>query len=187
MVGRTISHYGSRASWAQAIHVVHNWFEEFRDQPRSPIMMRTGILFLFVSMACAADLPEGPGRDLLLRACTGCHKADSFSAYRHTKDEYQSIVARMAERGAPASAKELDEIAAYLFQNFPKAEDLNKVNVNQATAKELETRLSLTAKEAEAIVSYRNRHGEFHAIGDLYIIYGVDGKKIEAAQDKITF
>jgi competence ComEA-like helix-hairpin-helix protein len=152
------------------------------------MMSRIGIAFLFVSVVCAADLPVGTGRDLLLRACTGCHKADSFSAYRHTKDEYQSIVNRMAaERGAQASAKELDEIAAYLFQNFPKVEDPAKVNVNKATAKELETGLGLTAKEAAAIVSYRDRHGDFHAIGDLYIIYGVDGKKLEALQDKITF
>jgi len=151
-------------------------------------MTRIGLVFLVVSSASAADLPEGPGRELILRACTGCHKADSFSAYRHTQDEYQSIVKRMAtERGAQASAKELDEIAAYLFQNFPKVEDPTKLNINKANAKELETRLGLTAKEAEAIVSYRNRHGDFHAIGDLYIIYGVDGKKLEAVQEKITF
>src|SRR5579864_9408941 len=115
-------------------------------------MTRTAIVFLFASIAWAADLPAGPGRDLLLRACIGCHKPDSFSAYRHTRDEYQSIMARMAERGAQASSKELDEIADYLFQNFPKAEDAAKVNVNKAGAKELETRLGLTAKEAEAIV-----------------------------------
>jgi competence ComEA-like helix-hairpin-helix protein len=150
-------------------------------------MIRLSVPLLFAVMACAADLPEGAGRELLLRACIGCHKPDSFSAYRHTKDEYQSIMARMSERGAQASAKELDEIAAYLFQNFPKVEDPGKVNINKAGAKELETRLGLTAKEAEAIVSYRDRHGDFHAIGDLYIIYGVDGKKLEAVQDKISF
>ena len=155
---------------------------------RSISRYRIGIAFLFTSLASAADLPEGAGRDLLLRACVPCHKADSFSAYRHTKDEYQAIVARMAaERGAQASAQEVEQIAAYLFQNFPKAEDPTKVNVNRATAKEMETRLGLTAKEAEAIVSYRSRHGDFHAIGDMYLIYGVDGKKLEAAQDKITF
>ena len=150
-------------------------------------LARLCVLPLGAAIVSAADLPEGPGRDLILRARVGCHKPDSFSAYRHTKDEYQAIVARMAERGTPASAKELDQIAAYLFQNFPKVEDPSKVNVNKASAKEIETRLGLTAQEAEAIVSYRNRHGDFHAIGDLYIIYGVDGKKLESAQDKIAF
>ena len=59
--------------------------------------------------AVAADLPEGPVREILVRASTGCHRAESFPAYRFTQDEYQSIIYRMAERGAQASS-ELDQI-----------------------------------------------------------------------------
>jgi competence protein ComEA len=59
--------------------------------------------------------------------------------------------------------------------------------VNQASAQRIETGLGLTAKEAEAIVQYRDRHGDFRAWGDLLVIYGVDGKKIEAAKDRISF
>ena len=138
-------------------------------------------------LALAASLPEGPGRDLLLRACTGCHTAESFTAYRFTKDEYQSIVRRMADRGAQATAAELDQIAAYLAKNFPQADERGKVNVNKATAQELEAELGLTAKEAEAVISYRERHGDFHAAGDLYVIYGLDGAKIEKAKERISF
>jgi competence ComEA-like helix-hairpin-helix protein len=93
----------------------------------------------------------------------------------------------MGDRGAQASAKELDEIADYLAANFPKVEDPSKINVNKASANELEERLELTAKEAAAIVSYRERHGDFRAIGDLFLIYGVDGRKIQAAKDKLSF
>jgi competence protein ComEA len=138
-------------------------------------------------LAGAADLPPGPGRELLVRACIGCHKAEDFASYRHTREEYRSIVYRMADRGAQASAKELDQIAGYLAANFLKAEDPAKVNINKATANELETRLALTAKEAQAIVDYRERHGDFRALGDLFIIYGVDGRKLLAAKDKISF
>jgi len=142
---------------------------------------------LLTSAAWAADLPNGPGRELLIRACIGCHKAEDFGTYRHTKEEYRSIVYRMGDRGAQATPKELEQIAEYLGQNFPKIEDPSKVNVNKATAKELEMRLELTAKEAEAIVAYRERHGDFRALGDLYVIYGVDGRKVQAAKDKISF
>lgn len=145
------------------------------------------ILLLAAPVAHAADLPVGPGRDLLLRACIGCHKVEDFAGYRHTKDEYRAIVYRMGDRGAQASTRELDQIAEYLAKNFAKVEETGKISVNQATAKELEIGLALTAKEAQAIVSYRERHGEFRAVGDLYVIYGVDGRKIQAAQDKITF
>lgn len=142
---------------------------------------------LVAPLAGAADLPTGPGRELLLRTCTGCHMPDSFASYHFTKDEYHAIVYRMADRGAQATGPELDQIADYLAKNFPKVDDPSKVNVNQATAKEIQIRLGLTPNEAKAIVSYRERHGDFHAVGDLYIIYGVDGAKIHAAKDKITF
>ena len=137
--------------------------------------------------SCAADLPEGKGKEIVLRACTGCHKADAFLDYRHTKDEYSAIVVRMGQRGAPANAEELETVAAYLAKNFLKVDDPGKLNVNKASAKEIESALSLTPKEAEAIVAYRDKHGAFRAVGDLYIIYGLDGTKIEAQKDKIGF
>ena len=143
--------------------------------------------FWLVPPVTAADLPEGPGRDLLVRVCTGCHKLESFASYRFTRDEYHAIVYRMAERGAQATGPELDQIAEYLARNFLKVEDPARLNINKATAEDMEARLGLTAKEAEAVVSYRERHGDFHAVGDLYVIYGVDSAKIQAAKDKISF
>jgi competence ComEA-like helix-hairpin-helix protein len=137
--------------------------------------------------ALAADLPEGEGREILLRACTGCHKAEAFLGYRHTKDEYSAIVVRMGQRGAPANSEELEAIAAYLSKNFLKMDDPGKLNINKASAQEIEKALHLTQKEAEAIVTYRDRHGTFQAVGDLYLIYGLDGTKIAAQKDKIGF
>jgi competence ComEA-like helix-hairpin-helix protein len=147
----------------------------------------TAALGLVSRRAPAADLPDGKGKELILRACTGCHKAEEIAVYRFTKDEYQTIVYRMGDRGAQATRGELDVIAQYLFENFPKVEDATKINVNKATAQEIAKGLALTSEEAEAVVNYRQRHGDFHAWGDLLIIYGVDGKKIAAAKDKISF
>jgi competence ComEA-like helix-hairpin-helix protein len=93
----------------------------------------------------------------------------------------------MGDRGAPASRAELDIIAAYMFEHFPKVEDASKINVNKATAQQIAAGLGLTSDEADAVVKYRERHGDFHAWGDLLIIYGVDGKKIAAAKDKMSF
>ena len=41
--------------------------------------------------------------------------------------------------------------------------------------------------EAEAIIKYRDRRGNFRTWGDLLVIYGVDGTKIESLQDKMSF
>jgi competence ComEA-like helix-hairpin-helix protein len=135
----------------------------------------------------ADDLPDGKGKELILRACVGCHKAGEIAVYRFTRDEYHAIVYRMSDRGAQATPAELEVIADYLFEHFPKIEDATKINVNKATAQEIVTGLGLTSDEADAVVKYRERHGDFHAWGDLLIIYGVDGKKIAAAKDKISF
>jgi competence protein ComEA len=137
--------------------------------------------------AAGDDLPDGPGKDIILRACVGCHKAEELTVYRFTRDEYQTIVYRMGDRGAQATRAELDIVAAYMFAHFPKIEDATKINVNKATAQEIASGLALTNEEAEAVVKYRERHGDYHAWGDLLIIYGVDGKKIAAAKDKISF
>jgi competence protein ComEA len=142
---------------------------------------------LFSRRVRADDLPDGKGKDLILRACVGCHKAGEIAVYRFTKDEYHTIVYRMGDRGAQATRAELDVIADYLFENFPKIEDATKINVNKATAREIAAGLALTNEEAEAVVKYRERHGDYRAWGDLLIIYGVDGKKIAAAKDKISF
>ncbi|HLI83213.1 MAG TPA: helix-hairpin-helix domain-containing protein [Bryobacteraceae bacterium] len=152
--------------------------------------MRFALLLCAFTLAYAlnaADLPDGPGREILLRACTNCHKAQKFAAYRHTKQEYQAIVYRRGERGARASTQELDTVAAYLYQNFPKVEQAGKIDVNKASAKEIADGLGLTASEAEAVVKYREGHGDFRVWGDLLVIYGVDGRKIEAAKDRMAF
>jgi DNA uptake protein ComE-like DNA-binding protein len=36
-------------------------------------------------------------------------------------------------------------------------------------------------------VNYRERHGTFREWGELLAIYGVDGRKIEAAKDRMSF
>ena len=152
-------------------------------------MTKPGLLLaiLLLPHLQGADLPDGPGKAILQRNCVGCHKEQDFLSYRHTKEEYQAIVQRMGQRATQASADDLKVITEYLSKNFLKVEDPNKIDINTATANQIETALHVTAKEAEAIVNYRERHGDYHAWGDLLLIYGVDGKKIEAAKDKIGF
>jgi len=59
--------------------------------------------------------------------------------------------------------------------------------VNKAKAAELQSQFSLTPEEADAVVKYRERHGDFREWGELLAIDGVDGRKIEAAKDRMSF
>lgn len=139
------------------------------------------------SVASANVMPEGQGKEIILRECTACHLPDHFTKYRHTNEEWQAVVIRMGQRVRSASKEELDIVQKYLATNYPKVEEAGKLNVNKATAKEIETGLALTPSEANAVVEYRRLHGNFMLWGELLAIYGVDGFKIEAAKDRMSF
>jgi competence ComEA-like helix-hairpin-helix protein len=148
----------------------------------------------FAAMACllfgalaasAAGLPDGTGKQVLTRHCAGCHNPDSFTSYAKTKEDWEATVTRMGARTA-ATRDELNILTDYLAVNLPKVEDPTKVNINKADAKQIES-LGFTPQEAEAIVIYRERRGQFRTWGDMLVIYGVDGRKVQAASEKMAF
>jgi competence protein ComEA len=137
--------------------------------------------------AAANAMPEGPGKQIILRECTACHLPDHFTKYRHTNEEWQAIVIRMGARVRSATKDELETVQKYLFTNFPKTEESGKINVNKANAQDIAAGLGLTLDEATALVDYRDRHGTFREWGELLAIYGVDGRKVEMAKDRMSF
>jgi competence ComEA-like helix-hairpin-helix protein len=154
--------------------------------PRRPLLFSLAAASLATFAFGASELPEGAGKPVIEQHCAGCHPGAALAGYQKTREEWEAVVARMGGRTA-ASREELATLADYLATNFPKVDDPNKVNINKAGAQEICDRLGLPMKEAEAIVAYRERRGIFHSWGDLLVIYGVDGAKIEAVQDKISF
>ncbi len=145
------------------------------------------LLPLLIPAARAYDYPAGAGRDAFLKVCSQCHSADVVTNLKYSRDKWLRMVYSMTERSAAATSSELDSIVDYLAKTFPEVDEPGKVNVNRADAAAIAAGLALTAKESEAIVAYREKHGDFHQWGDLLVIYGVDGKKIEAARDRIAF
>ena len=133
------------------------------------------------------DFPDGPAKEYVNQICLQCHQPAMLLAQRRTESDWRKTIARMATKGVPGTPEQFDAIAAYMTKNFGKAEDTSKLNVNKATADELVKGIGLTPDEAQALVAFRNKHGEFREWGDMLVIYGVDGLKIEAAKDKMTF
>lgn len=142
---------------------------------------------VFVSLGLAQDFPSGPGRETLLKVCTQCHTLESIPNLRYSKSEWQDLVYSMAERGADASGEELDAIITYLTTNYGKPTAPARVNVNQASAKDLQTSLQLSEKEAQAVVAYRQAHGNFKSADDLAKVDGLDNKKLDAIRDRVEF
>lgn len=61
------------------------------------------------------------------------------------------------------------------------------VNVNSASARELESALSLTRQEAETLAQYREHTGKFQNWQEVGEIPGVPAGKIEKYQDRLSF
>ena len=153
------------------------------------VVMRTAAWFALLSAPglFAAELPDGPAKPIIERACDGCHRSSAMADYRKTPEEWDLVVRRMAGRGSGLQSAEIDVVVAYLSANFPKVDDPTKLNVNKATVDDLVAGMNLTPEEAKAIIAYRERHGNFRAWGEMLVIYGVDGRKVQAAKDKLSY
>lgn len=153
-------------------------------------MFRTlAFSLLLISPAFAQkDFPDGAAKEYVTKICLQCHQASQLLAVRKTESDWKATVARMALKGIPAPAEQYDAIAAYMAKNFPKTEDATKINMNKATAQQIaDAGLGLTLDEAKALVTYREKHGDYREWGEMLVVYGVDGRKLEAAKDKMSF
>jgi len=61
-----------------------------------------------------------------------------------------------------------------------------KVDINRATADELESLPGIGAKTAEAIIQYRNSNGPFKCVEDLLSVKGIGPKKLEKIREHVT-
>jgi len=95
----------------------------------------------------AQDLPDGAGKPVVLRICTGCHGAEMFASYRKGKDEWDQTITTMTEKGLAISDDDYAVVLQYLSTSLGPLPP--KVNVNKASAAELE----------KARRSRRNRRG----------------------------
>jgi quinoprotein glucose dehydrogenase len=66
-------------------------------------------------------LPPGPGHDLTVRVCSGCHSPDLAASQHLSAQEWNSLVQSMSARGAEATDDEFNEITDYLAKSFPRS------------------------------------------------------------------
>jgi len=133
--------------------------------------------------ACAQTLPDGPGKETFQMVCSMCHAPDAVIGKQGTRQWWQSKVTEMLQEVTDVPEPDVEVIVTYLAKNFP----IVKINVNKATAKDLETGLELTSKESEAIVRYREAKGNFKTLDDLKRVPGLDAVKIESKKDRLEF
>jgi competence ComEA-like helix-hairpin-helix protein len=143
------------------------------------------VALLSAGIALAQDivLPDGKAKSVIENACTECHGLDQVVSNPMSAKDWRATVNRMVKKGATLSPEEIDSVVEYLSVYFV----LNKVNVNKATAKDLETGLQISPAEAAAIVKYRDANGDFKDFVALAKVSGLDQKKIAGKKDLIDF
>lgn len=155
------------------------------------IGLRKAILFcllltLLASAPVSAQLPDGPGKEETERLCKGCHELARSISLRQDRDGWAVTMKKMVAFGIKAPEQDLNSVFEFLVRNYP-AEAVPPLNVNKATAIELESALSLRRSQAAAMIKYRNENGDFKSIEDLKKVPGIDPAKIDAKKDRLVF
>src|ERR1700720_3647405 len=98
--------------------------------------------FALLAGSVWAQLPDGAGNAETQRVCKGCHELERSVSPRQDRDGWQQTMDKMVALGAEVTEQEYNTILDYLAKNYP-GDEIPKLNVNKATAIELESRLTL--------------------------------------------
>ncbi len=129
--------------------------------------------------------PAGPGKDIFLQTCSSCHGPETVIGHNLDASGWTDVLNQMIQNGAQGSNDDFSAILQYLVTNFGPMPP--KVNVNKATAMNFRSWLGMPEKEAEAIVAYRQQHGDFKSLDDLKKVPGVDANYIDSEKNLLTF
>lgn len=150
------------------------------------VAMKLVVGMAWAAVCLAQQLPEGPGRVEVERICKGCHEMARSISPRQDRDAWNHTMTKMAAFGMKSTDAEYKAALDYLAKTFP-ADEVPRVNVNKATAIQLESGLSLKRSQAAAIIAYRAKNGDFKSLDDLKKVPLIDAEKIDAKKDRIAF
>ncbi len=132
-----------------------------------------------------AGLPDGAGKDVVVRVCGACHEPIRAASVRLTRDGWAETIERMKARGAkitdPDTAASLDYLATHFL-----GEAERPINVNTAPQIDLESVAGLLRREAAAVIEYRDKNGPFKTLDDMKKVPGVDFKQIDSRRDRLV-
>lgn len=148
--------------------------------------MRVLLLLSACAGALFAQLADGEGMAETARLCRGCHEVERSVSLRQDKDGWNNSLTKMVGFGMKASHADLAIIADYLARFYP-ADAIPPINVNKATAIELESRFGMKRSQAAVFLAHREKLGKFKTFADLKKAPGIDPEKLEAKKSQIVF
>jgi competence ComEA-like helix-hairpin-helix protein len=162
-----------------------------KHTPLFALALSTGLLVVTIFATAApsgqgtgqppAGKAEDPAAGLFTRMCNECHDADRIVSPRRTKADWEDILSKMIDKGAAGSEKEFETVFEYLLRTYGVAD------INRAPADEIAAVLTLTAKDAEAIVAFRKANGAFKDLEALKKVPNIDVKALDEHKAAIVF
>jgi competence protein ComEA len=111
---------------------------------------------------------------------TGEADLNRINLARRVQDEEQIYVPQKGEESLPVSPPSGPSLSS------PSSQKGDKVNINTATAEELDTLPGVGPSIAQRIIDYRTTHGPFRSIEDIKKVKGIGDATFEELKDKIT-
>ena len=133
------------------------------------------------TVVSSAQEPEDAPAAAFRRVCSSCHDSERILATRRTRTQWEEIIEKMIDRGAEGTSEDFTTAEVYLLRVS------GRVNVNRAQAKDIVSVLSVTQKDADAIMEYRKTNGEFKDFDALCKVPEVDLEKLKQGRDAIAF
>lgn len=175
-----------RAVWVGVLSVGAAWVAISVASYASPAVQQTSQTQTPSAPPPSSDrLPEGPGKATFVRVCSKCHTPNIVLANGQNRQGWEDTITKMSGLGAAASDEEFTDILEYLVKNFPPV--TAKVNMNKASASELENQLGFTSKQAADIVAYREKNGDFKTSDDLKKVPQMESRDVDLRRARMVF
>ncbi|HEY2125499.1 MAG TPA: helix-hairpin-helix domain-containing protein, partial [Chthoniobacterales bacterium] len=98
------------------------------------------------------------------------------------RSEWKDSVDRMIYSGAGVRPEEVNPLVGFLVRYYGES-----VEINKATAQQLQDELDMTTAEAEAVVKARTESGSFKSCADIQKIKGLDARRIDPIKDGFRY
>ena len=118
----SIGSMGSRGSWVGFTAVVLTAAIGCASRTPPPAAASTMTPSAPVAATSAEELPQGPGRQILMRACVSCHNLREVTKFKgfYARPQWRDIVQTMVDYGAAVNDKDAEVLTSYLTESLGK-------------------------------------------------------------------
>ena len=114
------------------------------------------------------------------------HSQITFGSTSSTKTKTTKSTSGKTTNSHPESTSSEKPLPATGHSSTGKSTTSGKVDINTASAEQLDTLYGIGPTKAQAIIDYRNEHGKFQSVEDIKKVNGIKEGEFDKIKDNIT-